>query len=323
MDLRQMEYFCAIVEAQSMSAAARGIHVAQPTLTVAMHNLEREVGTALLIRAAPGVTPTEAGRYLYEEARRILREIANTRIRLREMAQGVVGSVSLSAGQVYSWTHLATVIRAVTSAAPDIQVRLTDPPPLEIIRRVSVGDDDLGIVTTYDPTRLVELYGKLLRFRPLCELPIVAALPPSFSSAPDPISLDELRDQPWIVPATPPGFPGMASLMELMWRDRGWMPKTIRGVSASETSLPMIAGGLGVALVPREIGSLAGGSIVLRRTVEAVPPLIAAAVWQRDRIMTPATATVLRVLGEVHARDAVHLLRPSVRPRTDSDGAPR
>lgn len=310
MDFRHLEYFCAIVEAGSLSSAARNIHVAQPTLTVAMRNLEREVRMPLLIRAAPGVTPTEAGRYLYEEARRILREVDNTTLHLREMAQGAVGNVAVSAGQVYSWAHLATVLQAVTSQAPGIQVRLTDPPPLEIIRRVSVGDDDLGVVTTSDPNRLVALYGERLRFRLLCDFPIVAALPLSFSEAPDPINLDELQDQPWIVPATPPSFPGMASLMDLMWRGRGWTPKTIRHVSASETSLPMIAGGLGVALMPSTVASMASDSVVLRRTREPVPPLIGAAVWQRDRVMTPATATLLRVLGEVHQQDAARL-RPN------------
>ncbi|WP_170315482.1 LysR family transcriptional regulator [Nakamurella deserti] len=311
MDLRQLEYFCAIVEAGSLSAAARRIPVAQPTLTVAMRNLEREVRTPLLIRAAPGVTPTEAGRYLHEEARRILREVANATTHLHEMARGAIGDINLSAGQVYSWGHLATVLNAVTVAAPDIHVRLSDPPPLEILRRVGVGDDDLGIVTTSDPGRLAELYGDRLEFRPLCELPIVAVLPPAFSDAPDPIGLDELRDQPWIVPATPPSFPGMASLMERMWSSRGWTPRVIRKVSASETSLPMIAGGLGVALMPNQIGSLAGRSVELRRTVETVPALIAVAVWQRERAMTPATRTFLRVLTEVHRDDVARV--PQVR----------
>jgi DNA-binding transcriptional LysR family regulator len=309
MDLRQLEYFCAIVEAGSLSAAARGIPVAQPTLTVAMRNLEREVRTPLLIRAAPGVTPTEAGRYLYEEARRILREVANATTHLHEMARGTIGTIGVSAGQVYSWGHLASVLNAVAVAAPDIHVRLSDPPPLEIIRRVVEGDDDLGIVTTSDLPRLAELYGDRLQFRALCDLPIVAVLPPAFSGAPDPIGLDALRDQPWIVPATPPSFPGMASLMERMWSGRGWTPSTVRHVSASETSLPMIAGGLGVALMPSQIGALAGRSVELRRTVEAVPPLVAVAVWKRERAMTPATRTFLRVLGEVHQKDAAGMQR--------------
>lgn len=258
-----------------------------------------------------GVTPTEAGEYLYGEATRILREVANSSARLREMADGTIGSVSVSAGQTYSWSHLAAVLRAMTTTAPGIHVRLSDPPPLEIIRRVNTGDDDLGIVTTYDVDALLDQYGDRLRLRPLCELPIVAVLPPSFANAPDPISLDFLRDQPWIVPATPPGFPGMASLADLMWRRRGWRPSIIRESSTSETSLPMVAGELGVTLMPRNIGYLSGGSVVLRPTVEEIPPLIAVAIWRRDRPLSPSSATFLRVLGTVHEDDR-RAMRPGL-----------
>jgi DNA-binding transcriptional LysR family regulator len=301
MDLRQLEYFCAITDAGSFSAAARTLLIAQPTLTVAMRNLERELGTALLVRASPGVSPTEAGQYLYHEAQRILRDITNTTRHVRSIAQGLAGNLDLAVIPSYSWAHLADVLGAVSAAAPGIQVRLSDPPPVEILQQVSDGTSDLGVVVTHDPLLLRERYGELrLRFRSLCELPVVAVLPPSFAAAPNPIPLDTLQEQAWVIPTTPPRFPGMAALTELVWRNNGWTPHTVREVSTSQASLPMIAGGLGVALMPSSLGVLAEGSVVLRRLREQVPPLVAVGVWHSDRAVKPALATLLRVLEQHH-----------------------
>lgn len=300
MDLRQLKYFCAIVEAKSFSAAARSILIAQPTLTVAMRNLERELGTPLLVRTTSGVTLTEAGHYLYAEAHRVLRDISNSAAHLRTMAQGLAGHVALAVTPAYSWAHLAEAMSLISAQAPGIQVQLSDPPPLEILNLLSVGASDIGIVATHDLALLEDRYGQRLHFRPLCELPIVAVLPPAFEGSPDPISLDDLRDQAWVTPVTPARFPGMAALTELVWGRGGWRPQTIREVSTSQTGLPMIAGGLGVAIMPSSLGSLAEGSVVLRRIHDEVPALVAVAAWQRERTITPATATVLRVLDQLH-----------------------
>ena len=300
MDLRQLEYFCAIVEAESFSAAARGILVAQPTLTVAMRNLEKELGTPLLVRAASGVTLTEAGQYLYAEAHRILRDVSNSAAHLKAMAQGQAGRVALAVTPAYSWAHLAEVMSLIAVRAPGVQVQLNDSSPLEILNLLSIGASDIGIVATHDPALLEERYGERLHFRPLCELPIVAVLPPSFEDYPDPISLDDLRDEAWVTPVTPARFPGMAALTELVWRRGGWRPKTIREVSTSQTGLPMIAGGLGVAIMPSSLGLLAEGSVILRKISNEVPALVAVAAWQRERTITPAAATLIRVLDQLH-----------------------
>ena len=72
MDLKQLGYFIAIVEEGSISAAAKQLHISQPPLSAQLRRLEEELGVPLIERGPRRVTPTEAGRALYRQAKRLL-----------------------------------------------------------------------------------------------------------------------------------------------------------------------------------------------------------------------------------------------------------
>lgn len=83
MDLRDLRYFAAIAASGSMTAAAKALHVSQPTLTVAMQNLEEELKSQLLVRERSGVRLTVTGEELLKYANDIfhLLERAEQRIK--------------------------------------------------------------------------------------------------------------------------------------------------------------------------------------------------------------------------------------------------
>jgi DNA-binding transcriptional LysR family regulator len=72
MELRQLRYFVAVVEANGLRKAARDLYIAPSALSRSLQQLEREHGVALLRRSACGVEPTTAGRDLLDHARLIL-----------------------------------------------------------------------------------------------------------------------------------------------------------------------------------------------------------------------------------------------------------
>ena len=73
MKLRQLEYFCAVAEEKSISAAARELHVAQPPISRQIAQLEEELGVQLFLRGSKGMSLTDAGQSLYQhQARRHL-----------------------------------------------------------------------------------------------------------------------------------------------------------------------------------------------------------------------------------------------------------
>lgn len=85
MNLRQLRYFVAVVDAGSFSRAAPQIaHVAQPALSLQISELEQSPGVMLPQRSSRGVSATAAGERIYVEANAILRRVE----RLHEIALG-------------------------------------------------------------------------------------------------------------------------------------------------------------------------------------------------------------------------------------------
>ncbi|WDE05990.1 LysR family transcriptional regulator [Thalassomonas viridans] len=72
MDLRSLQYFAAVFEQHSFSAAAKTCYVAQPSISSAVAQLEQDLNTTLFNRHARGVTPTDSGEKLYPLAKQLL-----------------------------------------------------------------------------------------------------------------------------------------------------------------------------------------------------------------------------------------------------------
>ncbi len=72
MDLRQLEYFTEIVRCKSLNKAAKNLFISQTALTKSMNVLEEELGLKLLNRSRQGVTVTEVGEQIYQDALQII-----------------------------------------------------------------------------------------------------------------------------------------------------------------------------------------------------------------------------------------------------------
>ncbi|NIC07329.1 LysR family transcriptional regulator [Billgrantia bachuensis] len=75
MDVRSLRYFIAAYEGGSISAASRRCHVAQPSISTALAQLEERLGSPLFERHRRGITPTEEGHRLYPLARQVSEDL--------------------------------------------------------------------------------------------------------------------------------------------------------------------------------------------------------------------------------------------------------
>src|SRR4051812_9885632 len=74
LNLDQLRTLLAITELGTFSAAARALHLAQPTISLHVSELESRLGTKLVVRGQGRVVPTSAGDLLLARARRLLRD---------------------------------------------------------------------------------------------------------------------------------------------------------------------------------------------------------------------------------------------------------
>ncbi len=105
MDYSHLNTFCTVVEAGSISKAARKLFVTQPAVSVKIQELEDYYQVKLLERTNKGVTPTEVGLFVYNEGKRIVsmftniqKEIERTRSRVDDMliaAASTIGNFGL------------------------------------------------------------------------------------------------------------------------------------------------------------------------------------------------------------------------------------
>jgi DNA-binding transcriptional LysR family regulator len=125
MELRHLRYFVAVAEMENVSrAATQKLHVAQPSLSRQIRDLEDEVGVPLFERTARSVCLTDAGRAFLEEARTILKLADDAMLKARDVAgkqELLVGDWSLGTGRI-----MPTLRRAYQQAMPSVHVRLHD-----------------------------------------------------------------------------------------------------------------------------------------------------------------------------------------------------
>lgn len=97
MELRVLQYFLAVARAESITAAARDLHLTQPTLSRQLGELEKELGKPLFTRGSRKITLTEEGRLLRRRAEEILSLVGRTE---QEIGQShIAGDIYIGTGE--------------------------------------------------------------------------------------------------------------------------------------------------------------------------------------------------------------------------------
>ena len=124
MKMRHLEIFYRVIEEAGFTKAAIAMRLTQPTLSAAVRQLEEAVGTQLLNRLGREVVPTEAGRLLYNYARRIfaLRQEALGELEL--LRSGSKGELLLGGSTIPGTYLLPKLVANFSKVYPQIRVNL-------------------------------------------------------------------------------------------------------------------------------------------------------------------------------------------------------
>jgi DNA-binding transcriptional LysR family regulator len=125
-ELRQLKYFIAIVEAGSFSKAAIQSNVVQSALSQQIAALETELAAPLLVRSARGVSPTMVGELFYQHAQHLLRQVEHAKSVIRRCDNQPNGPVSIGIPTSTAATLSVPLIEACLERYPGIQLHIME-----------------------------------------------------------------------------------------------------------------------------------------------------------------------------------------------------
>lgn len=122
--LQAMKTFVRVVEAGSFSAVAHEADTTQSAVSKQVAALERALGARLLARTTRSLALTEEGERYFEQARRIVADVAEAESSLCQGASRLSGWLRVAASVAFGRLHLLPVVRAFLDANPDVRVDL-------------------------------------------------------------------------------------------------------------------------------------------------------------------------------------------------------
>ena len=148
MDIRTMQYYLAVVREGTISAAAQALHVAQPSLSRQMKELEEELGVSLFVRGNRKITLTEEGMVLRKRAEEMVRLMQMTEEEISQIKNHISGSVRIGAGESWSFHYLSRAAASIAAEHPDIRFHITSGDTQDLMDELNNGLIDFAVIFT-------------------------------------------------------------------------------------------------------------------------------------------------------------------------------
>ncbi|MFW8564723.1 LysR substrate-binding domain-containing protein [Orrella sp. 11846] len=145
-DLTDLQLVVNISNVHSLTRGAERTHLSLPAASNRVKNLEEHFGTRLFHRNSQGVTLTAAGEAFLKHARQVLMQIDQLRGDLHEFASGTKGQIRVLANTTAMTEFMPAVLSRYLTNHQEVNVTLREHLSFEIVKAVSEGSADIGIV---------------------------------------------------------------------------------------------------------------------------------------------------------------------------------
>lgn len=238
----------AVVEEGSLNKAALRLHLAQPSLSRQIRDLEARLGVTLLQRTAGGVSTSAAGDELYRQAREMLERLGV----LVSSVQAVSGG-ALRVGYLPSYLAgpCGAALRRTGEECADVQLELVEAVPGELLDRLREGQVDVALIGHYDGPPLADLELLFLH-----EVPLHAVLPDNHPLAGESsLDLRQLSGDSFLG-LDEELFPGRNRVIGDACRACGFDVEFLRRADGLVSLLTLVGLGQGVTLIPADAAVL-------------------------------------------------------------------
>ena len=267
MTLTELRYIVAVARERHFGRAAETCFVSQPTLSVAVKKLEDELGLTLFERGPGEVSVTPAGRRIIEQAQRVLEEAS----RIRELAAAgkdpLAGPLRLGAIYTIGPYLLPKLIPILRRTAPAMQLLIQENFTHRLAEELRSGEVDVILVA-------LPFEAPGVMTRPVYDEPFMVAVPKGHPwENRKRVTSEELTNESLLLLGE--GHCFRDQVLDICHtvrsRERSPLARTVEGGSL-ETIRQMVAGGVGVTVLPATSTATSGGSADLIRIVPFARP---------------------------------------------------
>jgi DNA-binding transcriptional LysR family regulator len=243
-DLVELETFLAVVELGSFSAAAKRLHISQPSVTSRVQRLESTLRTRLLVRTTRHVEPTPAGRRLRDRAEIALRDL---RVLLQEFqvdADAARLRVTIASTPMIAAVMLPSLIHSFCQRYPDVQIQLRDLQYEDVVAKIEANEADLAVVAFDNDS-------SKLSFQPLTEEDMLVVVPNTheFAQVGD-ITLEQLATIPLMLLER---YSILRDTLADAFTQHGLTLRPMHQAANLSTLLGMVDAGMGATFLPRSM----------------------------------------------------------------------
>jgi DNA-binding transcriptional LysR family regulator len=294
MELNQLRVFCAVVENKSFSRAGEAVHLSQPTVSLQINSLERQLGARLLDRQGRDVTTTRVGAVFYHHARRILQAVNEAEQTIEQLKGLMKGRLAIGASTIPGEYILPSLLADFKGKYPGIDINLVIADTKEIVEKVMGSEVEIGVVGTREKSDKLVFNSFTTE-----KLVLIAPVNCSWFKG-EAITLEELKEVPFILRESGSGT--RATVKQKLHE---------AGIREEDLNVVMMLGS--TAAVKRAVESGAGVSLISERAIEKEIRLGLVRkipiknvnldreffiVYRRGRSLSPATKALLQFLEE-------------------------
>ena len=259
MELRHLRYFVAVAENLNFTKAAEKLHLAQPSLTRQIHNLEEEIGVRLLNRSKSQVALTEEGRSFLVDARRVLALATESVQAVQRLSRGETGQLNIAYSSNFNFELLPETLGAFRLAFPHVSLNLFDMTPAEQFRALEARKIDLGFVGLRPPESTGGLqWESIARHRAVVVLPVKHPLARKRR-----VNLGALRTM-FFVGMSEETHPGFRDWLNETCQSAGFTPRILQDAELEPALMTFVAEGLGVTLAREHSKTLPHPGVAIR-----------------------------------------------------------
>ncbi|UXU50307.1 cidABC operon transcriptional activator CidR [Staphylococcus arlettae] len=280
MDIKQMSYFVEVVNEGGMTNASKSLYIAQPTISKAVKDIEKELGMPLFDRSKRELKLTDAGQVFYQKCKEILALYNNLPVEINSLLGLETGHISIGLSAVMNMNKFIQILGEFHKLYPNITYNLVENGGKMIESQLANDEIDIGITT-------LPVDGTIFNSIPLYQEDLKLVLNKEHHLAHrKTVEMKELANEDYIL--FNEDFYLNDKIREAA-KNAGFIPKTISKISQWNFIENLLNAHLGVSILPDNIVRMLDSNFKHININDSAMKWELGVIWKKEKYLSHAT----------------------------------